>query len=93
MNPLKNLRNFLSDYCHFADPAIVRPLSLWIAGAYLYETFDSFPYLVITAHVKRAGKTRLSELIGFTCSMPFNVAGATAASLFRIIQDNKPTIM
>ncbi len=25
--------------------------------------------------------------------MPFNVAGATAASLFRIIQDNKPTIM
>lgn len=93
MNPLKNLRAFLSDYCHFADPAIVRPLSLWIAGTYLYETFDSFPYLVITAHVKRAGKTRLSELIGFTCSMPFNVAGATAASLFRIIQDNKPTIM
>lgn len=93
MNPLKNLRNFLSDYCHFTDAAIVRPLSLWIAGTYLYEAFDSFPYLVITAHVKRAGKTRLSELIGFTCSMPFNVAGATAASLFRIIQDNKPTIM
>ncbi len=92
-SPLKNLRSFLSDYCHFADAAIVRPLSLWIAGTYLYEAFDSFPYLVITAHVKRAGKTRLSELIGFTCSMPFNVAGATAASLFRIIQDNKPTIM
>jgi hypothetical protein len=93
MNPLKNLRAFLSDYCHFADPNIVRPLSLWIAGTYLYEAFDSFPYLAITAHVKRAGKTRLSELIGFTCSMPFNVAGASAASLFRTVADNKPTII
>jgi hypothetical protein len=93
MNPLKNLRAFLSDYCHFADPNIVRPLSLWICGTYLYEAFDSFPYLAITAHVKRAGKTRLSELIGFTCSMPFNVAGASAASLFRTVADNKPTII
>lgn len=93
MNPLKNLRAFLSDYCHFADPNIVRPLSLWVAGTYLYEAFDSFPYLAITAHVKRAGKTRLSELIGFTCSMPFNVAGASAASLFRTVADNKPTII
>lgn len=93
MNPLKNLRSFISDYCHFADAAIVRPLSLWICGTYLYEAFDSFPYLAITAHVKRAGKTRLSELIGFTCSMPFNVAGASAASLFRTVADNKPTII
>jgi hypothetical protein len=93
LSPLVKLRKFLSDYCHFAEQDIIQPLSLWIAGTYIYDMFDSFPYLVINAHVKRAGKTRCSELIGFTCSMPFNVAGATAASLFRIIQDNKPTIM
>jgi len=93
MTVIQKLRNFITSYSHFADENLVIPLSLWILGTYCYEIFDSFPYLVITAHVKRAGKTRLSELIGFTCSMPFNVAGATAASLFRIIQDNKPTIM
>jgi len=91
--PLQNLRQFLSDYCHFANPEIVRPLSLWIAATYLYEAFDCFPYLTITARVKRAGKTRLSELIGFTCSMPFNVAGASAASLFRTVDENKPTLL
>lgn len=93
MNALKNLRSFITDYCHFADPEIVRPLSLWIAATYLFEAFDSFPYLVITARVKRAGKTRLSELIGFTCSMPMNVAGASAPSLFRAVKDTKPTII
>lgn len=90
---LKNLRTFLSDYCHFADPNIVKPLSYWIAATYIFEAFDCFPYMSITARVKRAGKTRLSELIGFTCSMPFNVAGASAASLFRTVEENKPTII
>lgn len=93
LSTFKKLRQFITDYCHFADESIVIPLSLWIAGTYLYEVFDSFPYLVITAHVKRAGKTRLSELIGFTCQMPFRVAGASAPSMFRIIKDNKPTIL
>lgn len=93
MNPLKTLRSFLSDYCHFADSNVVRPLSLWIAATYVYEAFDAFPYLAITARVKRAGKTRLSELIGFTCSVPFSVAGVTAASLFTAVEDLKPTII
>jgi hypothetical protein len=92
-SPLANLRAFLSGYCHFADPNVTMPLSLWVAATYLYEAFDAFPYLSITARVKRAGKSRLSELIGFTCSMPFNVAGCSAASLFRAVQENKPTII
>jgi hypothetical protein len=93
VTPLQKMREFLSGYLHFADPNIVRPIALWVAGTYLYEMFDTFPYMVISASVKRAGKTRLSELIGFASSMPFNVAGATAASLFRVIQDNKPTVI
>ena len=96
-SPLYSLRSFLSDYCHFADADVVRPLSLWIAATYVFEAFDCFPYLSITARVKRAGKTRLSELIGFTCSMPFNVAGASAASLFRTVDGDenghKPTLI
>jgi hypothetical protein len=90
---LKSLRAFLAGYCHFADNAITIPLSFWICGTYLFEAFDSYPYLVITAKVKRAGKTRLSELIGFTSNMPFNVSGASAAALFRKIKDDKPTIL
>lgn len=90
---MQRLRNFISSYSHFADEQVLTPLSLWIAGTYLYEGFDAFPYLTITAHVKRAGKTRLSELIGFTCSSPFSVSGASGASIFHAIEDRKPTII
>lgn len=90
---LDKLRKFILSYSHLKDEALVVPLSLWIAATYIFETFDAFPYLVITAKVKRAGKTRLKELIGFTSRVPFNVTGASAAALFRTIKDNNPTIL
>lgn len=90
---LEKLRKFILSYSHLKDEALVVPLSLWIAATYMFEAFDAFPYLVITAKVKRAGKTRLKELIGFTCQTPFNVTGASAAALFRSIKDRKPTIL
>lgn len=90
---LEKLRKFILCYSCLKDEALVVPLSLWIAATYVFEAFDAFPYLVITAKIKRAGKTRLKELIGFTCQMPFNVTGASAAALFRSIKDNKPTIL
>jgi len=90
---LERLRKFILSYSCLKEEALVVPLSLWIAATYVFEAFDAFPYLVITAKIKRAGKTRLKELIGFTCQMPFNVTGASAAALFRSIKDNKPTIL
>jgi hypothetical protein len=90
---LEKLRKFILSYSCLKDESLVVPLSLWIAATYVFETFDAFPYLVITAKIKRAGKTRLKELIGFTCQMPFSVTGASAAALFRSIKDNKPTIL
>lgn len=93
MNPLKKLREYLSDYCHFEDKSIVRPLSLWVAGTYIFDAFDSYPYIAINSRTKRSGKTRLSELIGFTCQTPLPVAGATAPALFRAVKDMKPTVI
>lgn len=93
MNVFKKLQNYIAGYSHFENPEIIKAVSLWIAGTYMFESFDSYPYLVITARTKQAGKTRLSELLSFTSNMPFRVAGASAASLFRKIQDDKPTII
>lgn len=93
-NPLKQLREYILSYCHFEDESIVRPLALWIAGTYIFDAFDAYPYLTITAKTKRSGKTRLgAELISFTCSTPMNVAGASPAALFRAVKDMKPTII
>lgn len=90
---LSALRKFISDYLYFEDASILLPICYWIAGTYLFESFDAFPYCVITASTKRSGKTLLSELMAFCSNVPFRVTGATAQALFRAIEDRKPTII
>lgn len=80
-------------YVHLRDNSQSLIIALWTAATQTFESFDAFPYLVITARVKRAGKTRLAELVSFTCNVPAQVAGASAASLYRMLEDDKPTII
>jgi hypothetical protein len=93
VTPIQKLRNFISKYLYFAEPDYVIAVALWIAATYLYQGFDAFPYMVITATTKRAGKTRLMELIKFTCQMPVSAAGATAPALYAIVNNPPATIL
>lgn len=87
-----NIEEYLQRYISFADPIYRLPLALWTLGTFCYPQFDAFPYLVITSSTKRSGKTRLMELLSFAASNPRNFAAMTAATLFRSIEDESPTI-
>ena len=89
---LRDMERYLSSYLSFTDPQYTFALSLWTLATYLWPSFDAFPYLVITSATKRSGKTRLSELLSFAASNARNFAGMTAATLFRSIRDENPTI-
>lgn len=93
MNIIKRIENYVSDYVTLADPQYSLPIALWIIGTYCYLDFDAYPYLVITSSTKRSGKTRLSEMVGFSCSNPRNFAALTGPMLYRSIEDEKPTII
>lgn len=93
MNLVKRIENYVQDYVTLADPQYSLPIALWIIGTYCYLDFDAFPYLVITSSTKRSGKTRLSEMIGFSSSNPRNFAALTGPMLYRSIEDEKPTIV
>lgn len=90
---VRMLQEFLSHYATLADPYHYLPVTLWIIGTYVFQDFDAFPYITITSATKRSGKTRLSELIGFTCAKPRSFSALSAASLFRIIAAEQPTII
>ncbi len=92
-NVIAKIENYLSKYVIFSDENYKLPIALWIAGTYAWPNFDAFPYLCITADTKRAGKTRLSELVGFTCSNPRNTAAMSAAAMYRSIQEESPTLI
>lgn len=89
---LSDVRDFLHKYLTYADPQVVLPLSLWTIATHMWPDFDAFPYLVITSETKRSGKTRLSEVLSFMAANSKNVSGNTAATMFRIIRDQQPTI-
>ena len=87
------MKDFITGYVTFPnddDYALVA--SLWAAATYLWPHFDAFPYLVITSDTKRSGKTRFSEILSFLCSNSRNMAGMTAATVFRTIRDEQPTM-
>lgn len=90
---VSDLETYLRGYVALTDSQHSLPLALWILGTYCFESFDAFPYLVITSGTKRSGKTRLSELIGFSCSKPRQFAAMTGPTLFRSMESEQPTLI
>ena len=90
---LKQAEKFISDYATLAHEYYLLPLVLWAAGTHIWPSFDCFPYLVITAFVKRAGKTRLMELLTMIAANGRTFSPDSPASMFRALHDDdKPTM-
>lgn len=88
---IADVESYLLGYLSL-DPDLAFVLALWAASTYCWQTFDAFPYLVITAMTKRSGKTRCSELLQFLASNPRSFVGMTTASLFQSIDADKPVL-
>jgi hypothetical protein len=89
---LTDVESYLLRYVTFTTPDYAFAGALWAAATYLWPHFDAFPYLHITAATKRAGKSRLMELLSFVSSNPRTIAGMTPATVFRLIRDENPTL-
>jgi hypothetical protein len=88
---IDKIEAFFNRFATFTDNYSF-PLALWTICTYLWPDFDAFPYVVITSETKRSGKTRTAELLSFVSSNPRMFGAMTAASMFRIIREVKPTI-
>jgi len=89
---VSQIESYILKYVSFADPSYVLPLALWIVGTFIYPDFDCYPYLVITAATKRAGKSRLGEILSFCASNPRNFGAMTPAGLFYSLETEHPVI-
>jgi Protein of unknown function (DUF3631) len=91
-HPIKQTESFITKYATLARDYYTLPLALWAACTHTWPTFDSLAYLVITAFVKRAGKTRLMELMSLVASNGKTFSPDSMASMFRALTENKPTM-
>lgn len=89
---IKQTEVFISKYATLAHDYYLLPLVLWTMATHTWPTFDCFPYLVITAYVKRAGKTRLMELLTMLAANGKAFSPDSPASMFRSLKEDNPTI-
>jgi Protein of unknown function (DUF3631) len=90
---LEAVESSLCRYVVFADPHQVTAVSLWVIHTYVIEAAETTPYLHVFSPVKRAGKTRLLEALGYLVCRPMQVANVTEAVLFRSIEKYHPTLL
>jgi Protein of unknown function (DUF3631) len=67
-------------------------IALWVVAVHTFKSFKIFPRLLISATEKGCGKTTLLEVIFYQTPRPMMASNATAAALFRIIEQVRPTL-
>jgi hypothetical protein len=83
----------LERYLVFRSSVHAMIVALWIAHAHALPAFDVTAYLHVQSPQKRSGKTRLLEVIEQLVPRPWLVADVTAATVFRKIARDDPTLL
>jgi hypothetical protein len=89
---LRDVESFIARYV-ILPPGTVPPLALWVAATFCFEAFDAMAYLCVTSPTPRCGKTRLLEVLALLVSNSERTANISEAALFRIIEENSPTLL
>lgn len=89
------LDEIASVLCRFVviSLAEIQAITLWILHTYVVEATSICPLLIIKSAEKRGGKTLLMELLLNLIFRPLPASNITVASLFRVIERYKPTLL
>jgi len=85
------IKELYKKYIYFDEEGFYDVLPLWDIGTYFFTLFDAYPYVDLWG-LKRSGKTKVmtvSSLISFNAVKFVNMS---EAALFRIVDQNKPTL-
>jgi hypothetical protein len=84
---------FVRRYVVFGSPEQATAAALWVAHSWMYDQFDTTPYLAVQSAERRSGKTRCLECLRLLVREPLPVAGTSLAALFRVVNDRHPTVL
>jgi hypothetical protein len=90
---LDDVSTVLARYVAFPSTAARVAVVLWVAHTHMLESFDSTPRLSVQSPEKGSGKTRLLELLVELCRKARHTSSLTAAALFRLVDQERPTLL
>lgn len=79
------VRDTLTAHLSFTHPLHADLGALWAIGTHAYTAFDAYPYLVITAATKRAGKSIFAEVLSFASRQGAMGTSMSASVLRRLV--------
>jgi len=74
-------------------PGTADALALWAAQTHAVGAFEHTPRLNITSPDKRCGKSTARDVLALLVARPLPTENLTAAVLFRVIEQSRPTIL
>jgi hypothetical protein len=84
---------FLRRYVVFANREQADAVALWCGHTWLYDQFDTTPYLAVQSPEKRSGKSRLLECLTLLVREPLSAGGTSVAAVFRIVNEKHPSLL
>jgi putative DNA primase/helicase len=70
-----------------------KAVALWIVLTYLHDAVDILPVLLITSPESECGKSTLLKLVLYLSNRSIPTSNVSAASIYRVIKDDCPTLI
>ncbi len=68
-------------------------VTMWVLHTYGVDNFEITPRLYISSPMPGCGKSTLMDLVGLLSHRTLGVSNITAAAMFRIIAEHRPTLL
>lgn len=90
---LERVKTFITMYVVLPSEDAITAVTLWVAHCWVFDCFETTAYLLVQSPEKRAGKTRLLEVLEALVPRPWRVVQPSEAVLFRKISADQPTLL
>lgn len=90
---LEAVLTVLRRYVILPSEAELHAIAVWVLHSHAINGAHATPYLVVLSPEKRAGKTRLLEVLELLAANPWRAISASEAAMFRKIAAEQPTLL
>jgi Protein of unknown function (DUF3631)/Toprim-like len=84
---------FVSRFVVLPSDAAAAAIALYVAHTHAVDAAEATPYLNVGSPERQSGKTRLLEVLELLVRVPWRVAGASEAAVFRKLEQDRPTLL
>lgn len=90
---LAEVESFVRRFCVLPDESAYVAVALWIAHTHFMDHMDTTGRLACLSPEPSSGKTRVLEVCDVLCHNPLLALDLSMSAFFRIVDDNRPTIL